>query len=557
MKKYLSILMIAMLTLFAACSSDDDDKTVYNVTFETDGGTPVPSVQKVEEGNTATAPATNPTKTGCVFLFWHLSESTTAYNFQTPVNGNITLYVKWQEEATAEYWQVSWELNGGTWPATDDNHATQVVKGGTLVEPNAPAKVGKVFDGWYKEAALTNKITFPYNVSAVTANITLYAKWSDPAAEYWNIAWELNGGEWPSTDDSHVDKVEKETTLVEPAAPSKAENVFDGWYKEAAFTNKVTFPATVTSDFKLYAKWTSDPRAEYFGTWRVSLDGGSWEQVSISADKIVWLNINGYGCTLSGLTWAETTNPGGSYTTDYPVGYKVTGAMIINNSYNVPKADGSGNCTVGDIACNTFYIYTGKESVRVGNFQSAGQEAVYGPYNKTQNVAYWQVTWNLNGGEWPANDNHAAQVAKDGKLAAPASPTKAGNNFGGWYKESSLINKINFPYDVSSLTGNITLYATWTDTSPSVTLNVSVSPGAGFYSSVTAMRVSSGSPSQYSIPTSAGTHTVKVSPGTYRIYYMYWACQTVNCMSSGYSSNFTVSSGQTKNISIAGSAVGM
>jgi len=176
MKKHVSILMIVLLTLFAACSSDDDDKTVYTVTFETDGGSPVPSVQMVEEGSMATAPSTNPAKAGYAFVFWHLSGVTTAYNYQTPVKGDITLYAKWQEEATAEYWQVTWNLNGGTWPS-DDNHATQVLKEGTLAEPAVPTKAGDTFEGWYKESALTNKVAFPYDVSNLTADFTLYAKW--------------------------------------------------------------------------------------------------------------------------------------------------------------------------------------------------------------------------------------------------------------------------------------------------------------------------------------------------------------------------------------------
>jgi uncharacterized repeat protein (TIGR02543 family) len=185
MKKYLSILMVALLTLFAACiiynddGNDDensnDGKTVYTVTFETDGGAPVPSVQKVEEGGTVITPSINPAKVGYAFVFWHLRGATTAYNFQTPVSSNITLHAKWQKEA--EYWQVSWELNGGSWPS-DDNHATQALKGGTLAEPATPVKAGSTFDGWYKESALTNKITFPYDLSNVTSNFTLYAKWT-------------------------------------------------------------------------------------------------------------------------------------------------------------------------------------------------------------------------------------------------------------------------------------------------------------------------------------------------------------------------------------------
>lgn len=173
--------MIAILAVFASCSNDDD-KTVYTVTFETDGGSPVPSVQKVEEGSMATAPSTNPVKAGYAFVFWYLSGATTAYNFQTPVKSDMILYAKWQEEATAEYWQVTWNLNGGTWPS-GDNHATQVLKGGTLAEPAEPTKVGDTFEGWFKEPALTNKVTFPYDASNVTADFTLYAKWTSAGGE--------------------------------------------------------------------------------------------------------------------------------------------------------------------------------------------------------------------------------------------------------------------------------------------------------------------------------------------------------------------------------------
>ncbi len=181
MKNIWLIALISILVGTVSCS-DDGDKTVYTVTFETDGGTPVPSDQRVEEGSMATAPSANPTKAGYAFVFWHLSGSATAYNFQLPVNSDITLYAKWQEESEAEYWQVTWNLNGGSWPS-GDNHATQVLKGGTLAEPAEPVKSGSTFEGWYKEVALTNKINFPFDVSNVTSNFTLYAKWTSGGSE--------------------------------------------------------------------------------------------------------------------------------------------------------------------------------------------------------------------------------------------------------------------------------------------------------------------------------------------------------------------------------------
>jgi uncharacterized repeat protein (TIGR02543 family) len=178
-KLHLLVAFLLLTVTFISCDKEGSEPEMsYTVTFDPNGGAPTPQSQTVKAGENATAPATNPAKAGYVFMFWQLSGSSSAYNFGTPVNSNITLQARWEEEAKVEYWQVSWELNGGTWPA-GDNHATQVVKGGTLAKPAAPTKAGDTFDGWYKEAALNTPINFPYDVSPVTANFTLYAKWTN------------------------------------------------------------------------------------------------------------------------------------------------------------------------------------------------------------------------------------------------------------------------------------------------------------------------------------------------------------------------------------------
>ncbi len=180
MKNIWLIALISIVFGTVSCSKKDkdEDKTNFTVIFDAAGGNPIPETQTVEADGTVTAPAANPAKSGYVFMSWCLNGTETAYNFNTPVTNNITLYAKWKEEAKVEYWQVTWELNGGAWPSSGDNHATQAVKDGTLSEPDAPVKSGNTFDGWYKEAALTTKIDFPYDVSALTADFTLYAKWT-------------------------------------------------------------------------------------------------------------------------------------------------------------------------------------------------------------------------------------------------------------------------------------------------------------------------------------------------------------------------------------------
>ena len=65
----------------------------YTVTFNTDGGTPVPPAQEVEYGLTATEPDPAPTKTGYTFTGWYLGDE--KYDFSAAVEQNITLTAKW------------------------------------------------------------------------------------------------------------------------------------------------------------------------------------------------------------------------------------------------------------------------------------------------------------------------------------------------------------------------------------------------------------------------------------------------------------------------------
>ena len=138
---------------------------VYTVTFDSYGGTPVPPVQEVEYGLTATKPA-DPTLKGYTFAFWYLGEdeqNATAYDFDTPVTENITLTAKWN----INKYTVAFNTDGGT-PVPP---AQEVEYGLTATEPAAPEKTGYTFDGWYLG---DEKYDFS---AAVEQNITLTAKW--------------------------------------------------------------------------------------------------------------------------------------------------------------------------------------------------------------------------------------------------------------------------------------------------------------------------------------------------------------------------------------------
>ncbi|MBY0203736.1 MULTISPECIES: S-layer homology domain-containing protein [Paenibacillus] len=82
----------ADVTLYAQWVNGNSD-----VTFVTNGGTPILS-QSVGHNLMATEPSP-PSKAGYKFLGWYTDiELTQAYDFQSPVTSNLTLYAKWQSE---------------------------------------------------------------------------------------------------------------------------------------------------------------------------------------------------------------------------------------------------------------------------------------------------------------------------------------------------------------------------------------------------------------------------------------------------------------------------
>ena len=73
-----------------------DNTVKYTVTFNSNGGSTIPS-QTVVEGGVATQPSPAPTKEGYTFDGWYNESLTNEYNFSSPVTSDLTLYAKWTE----------------------------------------------------------------------------------------------------------------------------------------------------------------------------------------------------------------------------------------------------------------------------------------------------------------------------------------------------------------------------------------------------------------------------------------------------------------------------
>jgi len=160
----------ADITLYAKW--EEIPPVTYTVSFETNGGSIVDPLLLVAENALITAP-TSPTKDGYTFEGWFKDEGLlNAWVFETDVVvANITLYAKWALIPVT--YTVTFESNGGSAVTA----ITGISDGALISAPAAPTKTGFDFAGWYHDVELTNDWVFETDL--VTANITLYAKWTE------------------------------------------------------------------------------------------------------------------------------------------------------------------------------------------------------------------------------------------------------------------------------------------------------------------------------------------------------------------------------------------
>ena len=133
----------------------------YEVTFDSDGGSPVDS-QVVRPLDKAVKPE-DPTKEGYMFVGWMLNDN--IYNFDSKVTQSINLKAKWEENNVSKVYTITFK-NG-------NSVTTQKVKDNEKVKkPSNPKKSGYTFKAWYY-----NGQPFDFN-TRVHKNMTLTATWT-------------------------------------------------------------------------------------------------------------------------------------------------------------------------------------------------------------------------------------------------------------------------------------------------------------------------------------------------------------------------------------------
>lgn len=312
-------------------------------------------------------------------------------------------------------------------------------------------------------------------------NTTVYTIGPKTAAAY-TVTFESQGGS-PVAPQS----VKHGETVTEPAAPTRTDYTFGGWYQEADCTNKWDFATdTVTGDITLYAKWTPVKK-----NYTITLDANGG---TLSGGTIATTNNDG---KLTALPAAPTRS---GYTFDKwttSTGTEVTASLVFNGDTTIyaqwKKADGSADDQTYTISFDLNYADApdAPESISTGAdhkpakplpavsregysfdgwftedmekvtdntpfYASVTLKAQWTKNSDTTQKAPYTITLDANGG---VSDIETIKTGDDGKLdTLPKAPTRSGYTFLGWYTEKTDGTKITASY---AFAADTTIYARW------------------------------------------------------------------------------------------------
>jgi len=164
---------------------------------------------------------------------------------------------------TLSAFNISYDLAGGT---NSSENPIAYDENSNEIKLKDASKEGYTFDGWYSDSSYTEE----FDAKTLNGNIIIYAKFTP--IEY-SITYNLDNG---TNSPNNPSRYTIETNDITLANPTKEGYVFEGWYKEAGFINKVIVIEQGTiGNLSLYAKWSVDNCDVTF-----HINGGSFNKTS-------------------------------------------------------------------------------------------------------------------------------------------------------------------------------------------------------------------------------------------------------------------------------------
>ena len=199
-----------------------DYEQAYTVTFDTDGGTPVPEEQHIAVGGKVTEPMEPEFITEEIignFIGWF--KDNVQWNFNTDiVEGNMTLVAKYEYESNSDSGNTEpddYQIAFLSLESEPEEQYQYAAEGEKIIRPTNPIRSGYNFVGWYLpnvendivsmailcgETDLSRYISekqWDFDTDAVHSNVVMIAKWQVSAPEHEHTF----STEWSTDEEKH------------------------------------------------------------------------------------------------------------------------------------------------------------------------------------------------------------------------------------------------------------------------------------------------------------------------------------------------------------------
>ncbi len=255
---------IARVNIVVSASSDTPVVT-YTVTFKYNDNKTSDTTEQVEANGVLGDKLPTPEREGYTFVGWFTDiDGNTKWDKTTHVQGNTTLYARWQQNVTEKV-TVTYMLNDGE---SSEPYFTKEINKDTAIDshPAAPVRDGFTFVGWFTEAENGSE----WDIEAlVEEDLTLYAHWTEGGgAQTTQFTVTLKYCDGTTSDGSVVVNEGEALGDKLPSAPVWAEHTFLGWYTaESEGGDKWESATPVTANLTLFARWQEIVRKQYTVTF--------------------------------------------------------------------------------------------------------------------------------------------------------------------------------------------------------------------------------------------------------------------------------------------------
>lgn len=220
-----------------------ENKLVCNqleATFTADGTT-FAQPQTINRGEKFTKPA-EPPKENHTFAGWYNGDEKEKFDFDadtTNAPNVLNLVAKWD----INKYTVQFVSEHGSFEDQTVEHGKPIDTGKLTI----PDVDGYTFGGWYADEDRTIEFDF---TKPITSNTTVYAKWT---AKDYEVSFITEHSKAPASQN-----VKYNGTAADPGKLTAEGYTFDGWYADEKHTTEFDFNTQITSDTKVYAKWTAN-----------------------------------------------------------------------------------------------------------------------------------------------------------------------------------------------------------------------------------------------------------------------------------------------------------